>query len=212
MLDLVDVWFAHPRADWLLRGASLAVGPGEVVGLVGPSGCGKTTLGRLACGIGRPARGRVLVDGRDLATHRGGPRPVQLVAQDPFTAMNPRWRVGQVLAEAGPPGKAEPGLVEESWLDRFPHEISGGELQRVSLARALLASPRYLVADEISASLDPLTQAALWRDLLAVTAERGVGMLVVSHDAPLLGEVCDRVLDASTVVAGASVGTVVQDS
>ncbi|MCH1867271.1 ABC transporter ATP-binding protein [Nocardioides sp. CFH 31398] len=199
MLELDDVWFAHRPGDPVLRGACLTVDPGEVVGLVGPSGCGKTTLGRVACGIHRPARGRVVVDGADLARHRGGPRPVQLVAQDPFAAMNPRWRVGQVLAEAGPPGRAEPGLVEESWLDRFPHEISGGELQRVSLARALLASPRYLVADEVSASLDPLTQAALWRDLLAVTRERGVGMLVVSHDAPLLAEVSDRVLDAERV-------------
>lgn len=212
MLALEDVWFAHPRSEWLLRGASVTVEPGEVVGLVGPSGCGKTTLGRLACGMGRPARGRVVVDGADLASYRRGPRPVQLVAQDPFAAMNPRWRIGQVLAEAGPPGTAEPGLVQETWLDRFPHEISGGELQRVSLARALLAAPRYLVADEISASLDPLTQAGLWRDLLAVTAERGVGLLVVSHDAPLLAEVCDRVLDAEAVVAGASVDAVAQDS
>lgn len=212
MLTLEDVWFAHPGGHWLLRGASLAVGPGEVVGLVGPSGCGKTTLGRIACGIVRPSRGRVVVDGADLASYRRGPRPVQLVAQDPFAAMNPRWRIGQVLAEAGPPGKAEPGLVEQTWLDRFPHEISGGELQRVSLARALLASPRFLVDDEISASLDPLTQAALWRDLLAVTAERGVGMLVVSHDAPLLAEVCDRVLDATAVVAGTAAVAGAQDS
>lgn len=202
MLALEDIWFAHRRDEPVLRGASLTVEPGEVVGLVGPSGCGKTTLGRVACGILRPSSGRVLVDGADLGRHRGGPRPVQLVAQDPFAAMNPRWRVGQVLAEAGPPGTAEPGLIEGSWLDRFPHEISGGELQRVSLARALLARPRYLVADEISASLDPLTQAALWHDLLAVTRERDVGMLVVSHDAPLLSEVCDRVADAEQVAGG----------
>lgn len=198
-LVLDGVSYRYPRASgWAVRGASLEVGPGEVVGLAGPSGCGKSTLGKVAGGVLVPAEGRVAVDDGPARPRRGA-RPVQLVHQDPFAAMNPRWTVRAVLDEADPTGSslADPvvaALVDVGWLDRYPHEISGGELQRVSLARALLAEPAYLVADEISASLDPLTQAGLWRDLLAVVAERGVGVLAVSHDAALLGEVADRVV------------------
>ncbi|GAA4681184.1 ABC transporter ATP-binding protein [Nocardioides nanhaiensis] len=198
-LVLDDVSYRYPRvAGWAVRGASLVVAPGEVVGLAGPSGCGKSTLGKLACGVLVPAEGRVVVDDGPARPRRGA-RLVQLVHQDPVAAMNPRWRVRAVLDEADPTGSslADPvvgALVETGWLDRYPHEISGGELQRVSLARALLAKPTYLVADEISASLDPLTQAALWRDLLGVVRERGLGVLAVSHDAALLAEVADRVV------------------
>ncbi|MDP3969759.1 MAG: ATP-binding cassette domain-containing protein [Nocardioides sp.] len=201
MLELIDVRFAYPHTEELLHGASLSVERGEVVGLSGPSGCGKSTLARIACGMRRPSAGRVLVDGTDLRAHRRGPRPVQLVAQDPYAAMNPRWKISAVLAEAGAT-LSDPHLVDSSWLDRFPHEISGGELQRVSLARALLTQPRYLVADEISASLDPITQADLWHDLIDVVAQRGLGLLVISHDIHLLNEVCTRVLDAEAVASG----------
>lgn len=198
-LVLDGVSYRYPAAvTWAVRDVSMTVSPGEVVGLEGPSGCGKSTLGKLACGMLVPARGAVEVDGGP-ARPRRGPRPVQLVHQDPFAAMNPRWRVGAVLDEADPAGSSleDPtvaALVEATWLDRYPHEISGGQLQRVSLARALLAKPAYLVADEISASLDPITQAQLWHDLLAVVRERRIGVLAVSHDAPLLSEVADRVV------------------
>lgn len=207
-LALDGVSYRYPRAaTWAVRAVSLEVSPGEVVGLAGPSGCGKSTLGRLACGMVEPGEGGVAVDGGP-ARPRRGPRPVQLVHQDPFAAMNPRWKVAAVLDEADPSGSsredpAVAALVEAAWLDRYPHEISGGQLQRVSLARALLARPAYLVADEISASLDPITQAGLWHDLLGVVRERRVGVLAISHDADLLDEVADRVVSAGggTLVA-----------
>lgn len=198
-LVLDEVSYRYPRAStWAVRGASLEVAPGEVVGLAGPSGCGKSTLGKVACGMLDPVEGRVSVDDGPARPRRGA-RRVQLVHQDPFAAMNPRWSVRAVLDEADPTGSSlgDPvvaALVDARWLARYPHEISGGELQRVSLARALLARPAYLVADEISASLDPLTQAGLWHDLLGVVRERGVGVLAVSHDAALLDEVADRVV------------------
>src|SRR5690606_2658444 len=128
-------------------------------------------------GIRTPQRGTVDVDGAPLSA--AGSRPVQLVAQHAVAAMNPRWKVADVLAEAGEePAVDEDRLVDARWLDRFPHEISGGELQRVNLARALRARPRYLVADEISASLDAITQAVLWRHLREQVA-LGLGVLAV---------------------------------
>jgi peptide/nickel transport system ATP-binding protein len=195
-----DVWFRYGRdSAWVLSDVSLDVRAGEVVGLRGPSGAGKSTMGRVLAGLLQPQRGEVAVD-VDAA---GRGNPVQYLAQDAQSAMNPRWRVRDLLDEAGP-GAAEDGtggatgdrgLVEAHWRDRFPHELSGGQLQRVNLARALRARPAYLVADEISASLDAVNQATVWHDLLRVAGEGGLGVLAISHDAPLLERVADRVVD-----------------
>lgn len=202
MLSVSEVWFRYGRrAPWVLRDVDLTVAPGEVVGLWGPSGCGKTTIGALAAGVLTPERGRVEVDSRPLASCVGA-RPVQLVLQHPERAMNPRWRVGQVLAEAGDPALVDPELVSRGWLDRFPHEVSGGELQRVSLERALLVRPAYLAADEISSSLDPITQAVLWRRVLGQVHERAMGVLAISHDRALLDRVAHRVVDVGALLAG----------
>lgn len=204
-LEAVDVSFAHRRRSPLvLDGVSLRLGAEEVVGLRGPSGAGKTTLARILAGLLRPAAGEVRFSApqqRDTACHR-----VQLVTQHPVHAMNPRWRISDVLAEpvsalntarraAGGLDSADGALVDPIWADRFPHEVSGGQLQRVNLARALLADPDFLIADEITASLDAVTQARIWQLLLAQAQERGIGVLVISHDDDLLKVVCDRVLD-----------------
>ncbi len=199
MLSAEGVWFRYARdRPWVLAGVDLGLGPGEVVGLCGPSGGGKSTLGRLLAGHLRPDRGRVTVDGT-VPRARRAPHPVQLVLQQPERAMDPRWTVRQVLAATGAGDAAIAGLDERlvvpSWLDRYPHEISGGELQRVNLARALLARPRYLVADEISASLDAVTQARIWALLLEHCREAGIGVLAIAHDRPLLETVAGRVLD-----------------
>ncbi|WP_409331365.1 ABC transporter ATP-binding protein [Trujillonella humicola] len=205
MLSAEDVWVRYgPRSAWVLAGVDLAVRPGEVVGLCGPSGCGKSTLGRVLAGFLDADRGRVTVDDGARRPRRA-PHPVQLVLQDPQRAVDPRWTVRAVLASAGA-GPAEiaaldPRLVAPAWLDRHPHEISGGELQRVNLARALLAHPRYLVADEITASLDAVTQARIWRLLLAHCRAAGIGVLAIAHDRPLLEVVADRVVDWRPVSA-----------
>ena len=190
------VWFRHAGdAPWVLRAATLEVRAGEIVGLRGPSGIGKSTLGRVLAGLLRPVRGEVrTARGRIVRPCR----EVQYLAQDAQAAMNPRWRVRDVLAEAGTdeaPGGTDGGLVDPGWHDRFPHELSGGQLQRVNLARALRAGPSYLVADEISASLDAVNQAVVWHDLMAVARAAGLGVVAISHDASLLERVADRVVE-----------------
>ncbi|MFV0524109.1 MAG: ABC transporter ATP-binding protein [Acidimicrobiales bacterium] len=173
----------------------LTVGEGEIVGLRGPSGCGKTTVGRILAGHVSPDSGTITIDGRH-PTDRGV-YPVQLVLQHPEHAVNPRWRLRQILAEAGDPPDGLLGelAIADNWLDRYPNELSGGELQRIAVARALTASPRFLVADEISAMLDAATQANLWQVILNQAATTGLGVLAISHDDALLHTVAHRTID-----------------
>jgi len=180
----------------VVHDVDIRVSQGEILGLRGPSGCGKTTLGRLLAGFLIPERGSITVDGAPLPSR--GVSPVQLVLQHPELAVNPRWRLGRILDEGGAP---DPELLDElsisaGWLDRYPNELSGGELQRIAVARALLARPRFVVADEISAMLDSITQAQLWHVLVNRARAGHFGVLAISHDDALLGVVADRCLEA----------------
>lgn len=170
----------------LFRDLSIRLAPSEIMGLCGPSGSGKTTLGRVLAGM-HPARaGQILLDGQTIADR--GPRLVQYLAQTPLVTMNPRWRIARVLAEAG---RLDPELaaaldIDRDWFARFPHELSGGQLQRVSILRAMTARPRYLIADEITAPLDPVSQARIWTTLTGLAKAHRIGILAISHDAALL--------------------------
>jgi peptide/nickel transport system ATP-binding protein len=135
----------------------------------------------------------VLLDGKPLP--RRGPSPVQLIYQHPEEAINPRWRMKQVLAEARVSGGETTRAmgIEPAWLERFPRELSGGELQRFCVIRSLVPETRFLLADEISVMLDVITQAQIW-DLITREAERrGLGLVVVTHNAALARRVCDRI-------------------
>jgi len=200
VLEARDLRFRYRRDDpWVVDGVDLCVEPGEVVGLRGPSGRGKTTVARLLAGYLAPDRGRVLVDGAPLV--RGG-QPVQLVSQHPELAVDPRWRLAEILAEAGPVDAdlLDALSIARGWLDRYPHELSGGELQRVTVARALLSGATYVVADEVSAMLDPITQAQIWHVLLDRVRRGGIGLVAICHDDPLLDVVAGRVVDLSAPV------------
>lgn len=193
MLSARDIRFRHARREpWILDGVSLQVAPSEVVGLQAPSGAGKTTFAKILAGYLDPSEGQVVVDDAPQAVH--GCNPVQLVFQHPESTINPYFRIDKALSEAGPGAHrmAERLGVEARWLSRFPHELSGGELQRIALARALGAKPRYLIADEPTAMLDAITQAEIWRLLLSVVEEQKLGVLVIGHDASLMDRVCSR--------------------
>ena len=196
MLEARGITYAHPGArEPLYRDFDLAVGPGERVALSAPSGFGKTTLCRLLAGYERPQSGKILVDGVPLP--RRGTCPVQLILQHPEAAVDPHMRMERTLAEAGevPQGLLDDLGIQEKWLTRFPHELSGGELQRFCIARALMANPRYLVADEISPMLDAVTQAQIWRFLVTETKKRDVGLVFVSHSPALAERIATRTID-----------------
>ena len=167
----------------------------ERVALSAPSGFGKTTLCRLLAGYERPQAGEILVDGAPLP--KRGTCPVQLILQHPEAAVDPRMRMERTLAEAGevPQGLLDDLGIQKRWLTRFPHELSGGELQRFCIARALMANPRYLVADEISTMLDAVTQAQIWRFLVTETKKRDVGLVFVSHSPALAERIATRTID-----------------
>ncbi|GAB3756076.1 ABC transporter ATP-binding protein [Microlunatus parietis] len=186
-----DLAFAHPGREPLFRAATLRVEAGTVVGLTGPSGVGKSTFAALLAGDLRPASGEIQVDGRPLP--RRGFRPVQLIHQHPELAVNPRWRMRSVLDEAGRPSRETLDRIgiRPDWLERFPEELSGGELQRFCIARALQPGTRYLVVDELTAMFDALTQAGIWHTLLDLVRDRGLGLLAISHEPALLDRVCD---------------------
>ncbi len=196
ILEAKDLTFRYPRqrGGAAVERVSLTLRSGERVGLSAPSGRGKTTLCKLLAGWERPERGQVLLDGAPLPSQ--GFCPVQLLWQHPEEAVDPLLRLGTTLYEAGPvdPAAAEGLGIQPGWLERYPMELSGGELQRICVVRALGPELKFLLCDEASAMLDLVTQARLWRFLLAQAEERNLGLLVVSHDRPLLERVCTRIL------------------
>lgn len=179
----------------ILRSVNFSVGEGERVGVVAPSGYGKTTFVKLLAGYERPTEGQILLDGAPLATKKK--LPVQLIGQHPENAINPRWRMQRVLEEAGQlRGEVLEAMgIEPEWLSRYPRELSGGELQRFCVARALCAGTQFVIADEMSTMLDVITQAQIWRYLLAEADRNNTGLVVVTHNPTLAERVCTRVVD-----------------
>ncbi len=195
MLKGDGLWFRYgDRLPWVVCNQSLAVAPGEVLGIMAPSGYGKTTLGKLLAGYLSPLKGQVTVAGRSLP--KKGYCPVQLIFQNPELSVNPRWRIQQILQESGTPDahQLEALGIHPGWLSRYPHELSGGELQRVAIARLLNPATYYLIADEMTAMLDANTQALIWQVMRAFVRQRQVGLVVIAHDEPLLQRLCDRIL------------------
>ena len=197
VLQAKDVSFHYKESGpMILDRISFEVQEGERVGLRGKSGIGKTTLCRLMAGYEKPLSGQVLLDGRPVADYRGC-CPVQMVWQHPEQAVNPRRRMHTVLDEGDRvSGRIVKELgIEEAWKTRFPAELSGGELQRFCIARALGESTRFLLGDEISTMLDLITQSQIWNFLLEEAKRRNLGMVVVSHSDALLEHVCTRIVD-----------------
>lgn len=197
ILKAEHITFYYRRKDVpVLKDISLSVSSGERVGLKAPSGRGKTTLCRLLAGYERPVKGQVLLDGKLLKDYRGI-CPVQMVWQHPETVVDPLLKLRDTLAEAGEidPLLTEKLHIEEGWMERFPAELSGGELQRFCLARALHPGTRFLLCDEISAMLDLVTQAQIWDFLLDEARRRKLGLLIVSHNGALMERVCTRIVE-----------------
>ena len=195
-LEAKNVSFRYgSRLDWVLKDVSLSLVRGERLALFAPSGYGKTTLALLLAGYLRPTSGEILLDGRPLP--KKGVCPVQLIYQHPEKAINPRWRLKRVLEESGElRGDVLDAFgIERAWLDRFPRELSGGELQRFCVARALMSGADFLICDEISTMLDVITQAQIWNVVLKEAERRGMGILAVTHNRYLAERVCTHTYD-----------------
>ncbi|MDR3053095.1 MAG: ATP-binding cassette domain-containing protein [Coriobacteriales bacterium] len=193
MLEASDLSFAYNAQRPIFAGLDLALGRDERVALAAPSGAGKSTLSKLLAGYLQPTSGTVLLGGKPLP--KRGVSPVQMIWQHPELAVDPRMRLQDTLAEAGTvtPELRERLGIRDAWLSRYPHELSGGELQRFCIARALATQPRYLIADEITTMLDAVTQAVIWQVLLQELHERGIGLVFVSHSRALTKRLATRV-------------------
>lgn len=195
-LEARNVYFRYgKKGPYVLEDVSLRLEAGERVALLGGSGRGKSTLARLISGYDAPEKGEILLDGAPLP--REGVCPVQLVFQHPEQAVDPRWKLKRVLEEGGAaaPEVLEALGIERAWLERYAHELSGGELQRFCLARALGSGPKYLICDEISTMLDAIAQAQIWRAVLAAAEKSGAGVLAVTHDRALAARIAQRVVE-----------------
>ena len=197
ILEARNISFRYgEKSREILKDFSLKAESTERVGLVAPSGFGKTTLCKILSGYEKPDSGQVLLDGKPLDFY-GSYCPVQLIWQHPEQAINPRLRMKAVLEEGD---NVSSDLIkrlgiEADWMNRFPAELSGGEMQRFCIARALGQRTQFLLADEISTMLDLITQSQIWHFLMDETEKRRIGMIVVSHSPELLEKVCARVVD-----------------
>jgi len=195
-LEAKNVGFYYKRNNWLFRNVNVQINPGEIVGLVGPSGSGKTTLSKVLAGYEKPKEGRVTLDGDSL--RKKDYQPVQLVYQHPEKAVNTKWRMDDVLKEGRLLNRDKDFLdlfgIQEEWLRRWPNELSGGELQRFCVARALGPKTQFLIADEMTTMLDAITQAQIWHAVLNIAKKRQLGILVISHEQHLVKRICSRII------------------
>ena len=199
-LEAKNVYFKYERKQpWILEDRSVKIEKGERLAIFAPSGYGKTTLAIMLAGYLEPSKGEILLDGKPLP--KNGVCPVQLIYQHPEKAINPRWRLKRVLEESGELREDVLAAfgIENAWLNRFPRELSGGELQRFCVARALMSGADYLICDEISTMLDVITQAQIWRVVLAEAEKRNMGIIAVTHNKHLAERIATRTIDLSAV-------------
>lgn len=205
--------FAKSARINAVNDVDLTVAHGEVLALVGESGSGKSTLGRLMARLETPTAGTIFYHGKDVADFNaqqrfGFRRQVQMIFQDPFSSLNPHMRVFDMLAEPLhihrlAEGRTEIGARIEALMgsvglssrlsNRYPHEFSGGQRQRLSIARALAVQPEFIVADEAVSALDVSTQAQVVNLLSKLKRELGLTMLFISHNLAIVQNVADRV-------------------
>ncbi|MCC5466925.1 ATP-binding cassette domain-containing protein [Pelosinus sp. Bkl1] len=193
ILEAKGISFGYKKGVNILDQVQITIESHERVGIVAPSGFGKTTLCQILSGYIKPTSGQVLLDGKDIHKTQGY-CPVQMIWQHPEKSVNPRLRMKDIIAEGDEiEDRIIDGLgIERDWFHRFPGELSGGELQRFCIARALGKRTKFLIADEISTMLDLITQSQIWNYLLTEVAERKIGLIVVTHSNPLMERIATR--------------------
>lgn len=203
-----------PSAVKAVDGVDFEIGRGETFSLVGESGCGKSTVARLLCGLYSPSAGHVEFDGTRLASLDGRAqqapfrRRIQMIFQDPYASLNPRWRVEDIIAEPIRTHRLLPdrrqirdrvaellGQVMLSPADgeKFPHEFSGGQRQRISIARAIASNPEFLICDEPTSALDVSVQAQVLNLMKDLQRRHGLTYLFISHNLAVVSHVSDRI-------------------
>ena len=193
-------------------GVSFSLGEGETLGVVGESGCGKSTLARAVLQLLPADAGQVVWLGRDLSREsqadiRAARKDFQIVFQDPLASLDPRQPIGVSISEPlkallpGPAREARAGGQDDGarrpgsrWINRYPHELSGGQNQRVGIARAMIVEPRLVVCDEAVSALDVSIQAQIVALIRDIQIETGLSLIFISHDLSVVRQLCHRVM------------------
>lgn len=187
--------FKYKNDRYILKDIDFHINSGEVVGLVAPSGFGKTTLAKILAGYEKPESGSISIEGMSL-NEKNKYNPIQLIFQHPEKAVNPKWKMSKILNEAFEPSEElinKMGIKKE-WLNRWPSELSGGELQRFCVLRTLSPKTKFLIADEMTTMLDAITQAQIWEVVLEYAKKYNIGVIVISHEKALVNRICNRVV------------------
>ena len=196
MMDLKanNISFSYNKKRQILKDVSLSLNSNQIIGLIGDSGSGKSTLCKIMAGYIANYSGEVTIDGNKIPDKDYC--PVQLIFQHPEKTMNPKWKMEKALNESwNPPQELKDTFgLKDMWLTRWPSELSGGELQRFSILRALNPKTKFIIADEISTMLDAVTQVQIWDALIKHCKANNIGILAVSHDSELLNVICDDIL------------------
>lgn len=219
ILDISEVYksynkhfgFFNKKTNNVLKGVSLKLQEGECLGIIGESGSGKSTLGRAILGVEKPDKGSVILCGEDLYKSKNADLRSNLSAvfQDYTSSVNPRFKVFDIIAEPLRNLKKvkdnelkdtvrslldKVGLCGECFLERYPHELSGGQLQRVCIARAIACKPKFILLDEAISSLDVSTQVQILDLLVDLKNEFNLSYIFITHDLTAITYICDRVL------------------
>ena len=189
-----NISFSYTKKRQILKDVSLSLNNNQIIGLTGDSGSCKSTLCKILSGHISNFTGEVTIDGNPIP--KKGFHPVQLIFQHPEKTMNPKWKMDKVLNESWPVSQELKNTfgLKDTWLTRWPSELSGGELQRFSILRALNPQTKFIIADEISTMLDAVTQVQIWEALISHCKANNIGILAVSHDDELLEVICDDIL------------------
>jgi len=204
--------FQKPTVIKAVNDVSFQVKKGEVFSIVGESGCGKSTTAKLLMTIEEPTAGEIFFEGKDITKFnkkelREYRKKVQIIFQDPYSSLNPRWKVGKIIAE---PLKLNSDLsakeikkevlaimkkvgLEEDWYERYPHQFSGGQRQRIGIARALILKPEVIICDEPVSALDVSIQAQVLNLLLDLQEEFNLTYIFISHDLGVVEHISDRI-------------------
>ena len=193
-LNANNISFAYKKNKPILKDINISIPDNKVIGLMGDSGTGKSTLCKIMSGYIHNYYGSVTLNDEPIKTKDF--YPVQLIFQHPEKTMNPKWKMSKVLEESWNPPQELKDIfgLKDAWMRRWPSELSGGELQRFSILRAINPKTKFIIADEISTMLDAVTQVQIWDSLLDYCKKNQIGILAVSHDNDLLEVICDDII------------------
>lgn len=187
-----NISYKYPSSDkYILKNINITLNNKKITGLIGDSGKGKSTLCKILSNYIPKYEGEVLLNNETLP--KKGYCPVQLIFQHPEKVMNPKWKMKDILNESWDVNDEllnEFG-IQKSWMNRFPSELSGGELQRYSVLRSLNPKTKFLIADEMTTMLDAITQVQILDSVIKIIKKRNMGLLIVSHDLDLIDTICD---------------------